>query len=125
MEGTAIRGTSVVPPEFADSRSNLMWTPAARRIELSDSDQALARSLQERFSDAVELSPATSDMTTFQVAENRIKDVLRFLKSEATPRYQRLEDLTAIDESARQDPVENSDFTMVYHLLSFEPRGAV
>jgi NADH dehydrogenase I D subunit len=123
MEGTAIRGTSVVPPEFADSRSNLMWSPAARQIEINDSDQALARNLQERFSDAVQLSPATSDMTTFRVAENRIKDVLRFLKSEATPRYQRLEDLTAIDESARQDPVDNSDFTMVYHLLSFEPAG--
>ena len=34
MEGTAIRGTSAVPPEFRDSRSNLMWVPAARQIEI-------------------------------------------------------------------------------------------
>jgi len=123
MDGTAIRGTSVVPPEFIDSRSKLMWVPPPRQIDISPADQALARSLQERFADAVRLSPATSDMPTFRVAENRIQDVLRFLKSEATPRYQRLDDLTAIDESARQDPVDDTDFTLVYHLLSFDPAG--
>jgi NADH-quinone oxidoreductase subunit B/C/D len=123
MDGTAIRGTSVVPPEFADSRSNLMWAPSARKIEISPDEQALARSLQERFADAVQLAPETSDMPTFRVAENQIKDVLRFLKSEATPRYQRLDDLTAVDESARQNRVDDTDFTLVYHLLSYEPAG--
>ncbi len=34
-------------------------------------------------------------MLTLQVAEDRFKDVLRYLKSEATPQYQRLDDLTA------------------------------
>jgi NADH-quinone oxidoreductase subunit B/C/D len=100
-----------------------MWAPPARQIELSTGDQALARSLQDRFSDAVQLSPTTSDMPTFQVAKNRIKDVLGFLKSEATPRYQRLDDLTAVDESARQNPADDTGFTMIYHLLSFEPAG--
>jgi NADH dehydrogenase I D subunit len=123
MEGTAIRGTSALPPKFKESRSNLMWVPSARQIVISDSDQALARSLQQRFADDVQLSPAASDMPTLEVAEHRIKDVLRFLKSEATPRYQRLDDLTAIDESARQDRVDDTDFTLVYHLLSFEPAG--
>jgi len=123
MEGTAIRGTSAVPPKFTDSRSNLMWVPGPRQIVISDGDQALARSLQQRFADDVQLSPATSDMPTLGVAEHRIKEVLQFLKSEATPRYQRLDDLTAIDESARQDRVDDTDFTLVYHLLSFEPAG--
>ena len=123
MEGTAIRGTSALPPKFKESRSNLMWVPSARQIVISDSDQALVRSLQQRFADDVQLSPAASDMPTLEVAEHRIKDVLRFLKSEATPRYQRLDDLTAIDESARQDRVDDTDFTLVYHLLSFEPAG--
>ena len=100
-----------------------MWTPAARQIELTEKDHTLAQSLESRFAGAVQLSPSTSDMPTFRVAENRITEVLQFLKSEATPRYQRLDDLTAIDESARQNPVDDTDFTLVYHLLSFEPAG--
>jgi NADH-quinone oxidoreductase subunit B/C/D len=59
-------------------------------------------------------------MLTFVVEENRLKDVLRFLKTEATPRFQRLDDLTAIDESARRNRQEYPDCTLVYHLLSFE-----
>jgi NADH-quinone oxidoreductase subunit B/C/D len=47
--------------------------------------------------------------------------VLRFLNSQATPRFQRLDDLTAIDESARRKRELFPDFTLVYHLLSFDP----
>jgi hypothetical protein len=36
-----------------------------------------------------------SDMLTLQVAENRFKELLRYLNTEATPKYQRLDDLTA------------------------------
>ena len=121
MAGTAIRGTSAVPPAFRGHRSDLMWTPARRRIELTDQDQDLARTLKDRFGEAVREVPQTSDMPTFQVAENRLTEVLRFLKAEATPRFQRLDDLTAIDESARRERDVYPDFTLVYHLLSFEP----
>lgn len=121
MQGTAIRGTSVVPPEFWDSRSDLMWTPPPRRIELSASDKSLAQTLLERFGPAVQQTEHTSDMLTFHVEEDQVKDVLKFLKQEATPRYQRLEDLTAIDESARKNRQDHPDYTVVYHLLSFEP----
>ncbi len=120
MEGTAIRGTSVVPPEFRESRSDLMWTPPARQIELNPSDQDLARALSARFGDAVTPVVPTSDMLTLQVAENRFKEVLRYLKTGATPKYQRLDDLTAVDESARRQPQNYPDYTMVYHLLSFD-----
>ena len=41
-------------------------------------------------------------MLTFHVAENRLKEVLTFLKTEATPKFLRLDDFTAIDESARR-----------------------
>jgi len=120
MVGTAIRGTSVVPPDFRDSRSDLMWTPPPRHIELSPSDQNLTRDLQAQFGDAVESVAPVCDMLTLQIAENRFRDVLRYLKTEATPRYQRLDDLTAIDESARRQRENFADFTMVYHLLSFD-----
>lgn len=120
MEGTAIRGTSVVPPDFWGSRSDLMWAPPPRQIELNSSDQNLFRDLSTRFGDAIRLLKPTSDMLTLQVAENRLKDVLHYLKAEATPKYQRLDDLTAIDESARRQPENYPDYTMVYHLLSFD-----
>ena len=121
MQGTAIRGTSVVPPEFQDSRSDLMWVPPSRRIELSESDGGLAEGLRARFGDSVEQTEHTSDMLTFVVEQNRLKDVLRFLKTEASPRFLRLDDLTAIDESARRNRQEYPDYTLIYHLLSFEP----
>jgi NADH-quinone oxidoreductase subunit B/C/D len=120
MQGTAIRGTSVVPPGFQDSRSDLMWSPPPRRIELNESDEGLAEGLRAHFGDNVQQTEHTSDMLTFVVEENRLKDVLRFLKTEATPRFQRLDDLTAIDESARRNRQEYPDCTLVYHLLSFE-----
>jgi NADH-quinone oxidoreductase subunit B/C/D len=120
MEGIAIRGTSAVPPEFRDSRSDLMWTPPPRQIELNPSDQDLARDLGARFGDAVAPLAPICDMLTLQVAENRFKDVLRYLKTVAAPKYQRLDDLTAIDESARRQPQNYPDYTLVYHLLSFD-----
>ncbi len=144
-QGSTIRGTSVVPPKFWGSDSDVMWTPPASRIALTDRDQSLATVLNARFADAVRQVPHTSDMLTFHVRQERVKDVLRFLKTEATPKFQRLDDLTAIDESARRhrngdwaDSVKHGvvnvvgiapgegrdrqsypDFSLVYQLLSF------
>jgi NADH-quinone oxidoreductase subunit B/C/D len=125
MEGTAIRGTSVIPPEFGDSRSDLMWTPAPRQIELNQSEQNLAQVLSAQFGEDVQALSPTSDMPTFRVAGNRIKDVLHYLKTAATPKFQRLEDLTAVDESARRSRDRFPDYTMVYHLLSFDSASRV
>ena len=145
MEGVPVRGTSVTPPRFWDSRSDLMWTPPPRRIELQERDKTLGEKLKEKFGDALRQAPETSDMLTFHVSESRLKEVLGFLKTEATPRYLRLDDVTAVDESARRGsqpsgayagtvaheisgdeqnrPVREvyPDYTLVYHLLSFDP----
>jgi NADH-quinone oxidoreductase subunit B/C/D len=144
-EGVPIRGTSVTPPEFWDTRSDLMWTPPPNRIELNERDTSIAQILKERFGDGVQQIQPTSDMATFSIAEDRLKEVLKFLKTESNPRYLRLDDLTAIDESARRGlkpyiahagtvaheisgggsdrPVRElyPDYTLVYHLLSFDP----
>lgn len=125
MEGTSIRGTSVVPPVFPDSRSDLMWTPPASKIELSDRAKSLAQDLIDRFGQAVQSADKTSDMLTVEVEQSRIKDVLRYLKKEARPRFQRLDDFSAIDESARRHPENYPDYTLVYHLLSFEPAARI
>ena len=144
-EGISTRGTSVMPPKFWDSRSDLMWTPPPDRIELKEQDQSFAKTLKERFGDVIQQASQASDMLTFHVAEAQLKEVLQFLKAEATPKFLRLDDLTAVDESARRSlqpyvaydgtvaneiaggestrPVRQGypDYTLVYHLLSFEP----
>jgi NADH-quinone oxidoreductase subunit B/C/D len=120
-EGIPARGTSVSPPAFWNSRSDLMWTPPPHRIELKDQDQSLAKVLAERFGSTLKQTPQTSDVLTFHAEEDHLKDVLKYLKTEARPKFLRLDDLTAIDESARRDRRTYPDYTLVYHLLSFDP----
>ncbi len=120
MENTNIRGTSVSPPFFKDSRSDLMWTPPAARIELGRTEKSLARALEEKFGDRIKTNENVSDMLEVVVKPENAKSVLAYLKTEASPKFKRLEDLTAIDESARRDRQSYPDFTMVYNLLSFE-----
>lgn len=121
MGGTAIRGTSVTPPHFADSRSDGMWTPPPAERKATESDRQLADRLHRRFGDAVRAISPTSDMATFDVLPSAIREVLAYLKNDATPRFRRLDDLTAIDESARRHREPDRDYTLVYHLLAFDP----
>ena len=123
--GTPPRGTSVTPPRFWDSRSDLMWTPPPHWIEMNERDRSIAQVLKEKFGEGVEQVPRSSDMLTFHIAESRVKDVLRFLKNDAGPRFSRLDDLTAIDESARRDRKAFPDYTLVYHLFSYESSSRV
>ena len=121
MLGTTIRGTSVTPPHFKESRTDLMWTPPAAERSLSESDQQLTRNLLGRFGDAVGVIDPTSDMPAFHVSPHAIRQVLGYLKNEAPIKFERMEDLTAIDESARRDPKPDHNYTLVYNLLAFEP----
>jgi len=59
---------------------------------------------------------------TIWVAKDRVFGLLRFLKEDIDRPYKMLYDLSAIDERMRQhrDTQPASDFTVVYHLLSFE-----
>ncbi|MGD9505474.1 MAG: NADH-quinone oxidoreductase subunit B/C/D [Syntrophobacteraceae bacterium] len=134
VEGTLLRGTPENPPWFPGNRADVMWTPPAARVEWVERDLSLAAALEEHFGDAVRREPYTSDMASFHVREDRLRDVLRYLKYEARPRYQRLDDLTAVDESARRSGggakdsgafEAHPDFTVVYHLLSFDSASKV
>jgi len=60
-------------------------------------------------------------IATFWVAKERLPGLLSFLKEEVERPYKMLYDLTAIDERIRvhRDGQPASDFTVVYHLLSF------
>lgn len=142
-DGTTFRGTSVTPPLFWGSRSDVMWTPPAIRVEISEAHHSLTKAFKARFGEEIRKVPHASDMPTFQVDERRLKDVLLYLKNESRPNFLRLEDITAVDESVRQDrqpyrDLTNSgagqgageqndypDFTLVYHLLSFEDASRI
>jgi NADH-quinone oxidoreductase subunit C/D len=73
------------------------------------------------------LQPAQDAVPTAWVPPNRARDVLRHLKNEVDRPYRMLYDLTAIDERVREHrPAQPpSDFTVVYHLLSFDRNADV
>jgi NADH-quinone oxidoreductase subunit C/D len=62
------------------------------------------------------------DIPTLWVAQDEAHKILRYLKTEAAKPYLMLYDLTAIDERFRshREGRPPGDFTVVYHLLSFE-----
>ncbi|MFI5289170.1 MAG: NADH-quinone oxidoreductase subunit C/D, partial [Polyangia bacterium] len=71
---------------------------------------------------APEPQPTRDDVPTVWVASGEALRVLRHLKQEVPRPYRMLYDLTAIDERVRAHrPAQPaSDFTVVYHLFSFE-----
>ncbi len=117
-----IRGTSLQHPKFWQSRSEVMWRPPQPKVVFADSTDLLRRALAGRFGDAVKEDPAGRDMPTFVTDAATAPQLLQFLKEQAPKRFRRLEDITAVDESARPKPPEH-DFTLVYHLLSFDDPG--
>jgi NADH-quinone oxidoreductase subunit C/D len=79
--------------------------------------------LQNRFGeDIATLQPTCDRMPTLWVDRERVHDVLGYLKNEADRPYRMLYDLSAIDERERtnRQGQPESDFTVVYHLMSFE-----
>jgi len=122
--GIPVRGTPATEPWFRESRAGLMWTPPRRVPELSEQNRELGRDLAERFGADALPDSGSADMPGFCVAPARIVEVLRHLKTRSAPRYARLEDLTALDETARRERPDH-DFTMVYTLRSLDDASLV
>jgi NADH-quinone oxidoreductase subunit C/D len=81
-----------------------------------------ATEFRQRFADGDLLEQFTADgIPTFWVARGRLHDALHHLKYGVERPYRMLYDLTAIDERVRErrEGQPASDFTLVYHLLSF------
>ncbi len=91
---------------------------------LLKSDRKIFSELKIRFGDPIiKYNQATKDGTpTIWLEINDLIPVLIYLKTQIILPYQLLYDLTAIDERARKnrDDQPESDFTVVYHLTSFE-----
>ena len=79
--------------------------------------------VQAKFGGAVLGQQKTADrVPTVWVAKEKAGPILKYLKDDAEKPYRMLYDLTAIDERLRQhtEGQPDGDFTVVYHLLSFD-----
>jgi NADH-quinone oxidoreductase subunit C/D len=88
----------------------------------------VSRELSARFPDVPFTPQATCDsIPTLWLPKERAREVLTYLKTEAERPYRMLYDLCAIDERVRshRDGQPASDFTVVYHLLSFDRNSDV
>jgi NADH-quinone oxidoreductase subunit C/D len=90
---------------------------------MTEKNGGIISELEKRFGEALLGTQQTADnVATAWISNEKVGEVLRFLKNEAENPYRMLYDLTAIDERTRQDKSgqPDSDFTVVYHLLSFD-----
>lgn len=85
-------------------------------------EKTIFEELQKAFPEAPIESQATrDDVPTLWIPAEKARDVLRYLKASAEDGYKTLYDLTVIDERVRtnRQGQPESDFTVVYHLLSY------
>lgn len=84
--------------------------------------------LETRFGERIVARENTRDaIPTFWVDGRDLHEVLRHLKDGISRPYRMLYDLTALDERTRshRDSLPASDFTVVYHLLSYDRNADV
>ena len=105
---------SVTPPPM---------TTVPGRTAFSGPAPAIVGELATRFSHGVGALQSTADgIPTLWSDAQHFRDLLRYAKHEAKPRFRMLLDLTAIDERLRthREGQPTADFTLVYHLMAFE-----
>jgi NADH-quinone oxidoreductase subunit C/D len=91
-------------------------------IEIPSGIPQIVRELAERKGvKDFTIQPTCDGITTFWVSKQNLRAVLIYLKREAASPYTLLFDLTAIDECQRihRQGLPESDFSVIYHLLSF------
>ncbi len=83
----------------------------------------ILQELQQKFGDASIAPQAARDQVpTFWTSREKLHEIVQHLKNEVTGPYRMLYDVTATDDRVRQhrDGLPASDYTVIYHLLSFE-----
>jgi NADH-quinone oxidoreductase subunit C/D len=88
-----------------------------------EQDATIIADLKNKFGEGAFTVQETADrIPTLWVPQETAGEVLRWLKNGVERPYKMLYDLTAIDERVRENRTgqPESDFTVVYHLLSFD-----
>jgi NADH-quinone oxidoreductase subunit C/D len=96
---------------------------ADTEFKTMENNTGIISDLRNRFGADSVAEQATADgIPTLWVDKEYVCGILAYLKTEAERPYRMLYDLTAIDERTRvhRDGQPASDFSVVYHLLSFE-----
>jgi NADH-quinone oxidoreductase subunit C/D len=85
-------------------------------------DSTIIETMSRQFGSAAAKQETHDRIPTFWVKKEEVHGLLRHLKHDVDRPYKMLYDLTAIDERMRthRDGQPPSDFTVVYHLLSFD-----
>ena len=90
--------------------------------ETGEQMPAVISALYQKFGESSFVRQHTAEsMPTLWLGRDKLLEVLAYLKSEYTPRFEMLLDVTAIDERVRVNRAgqPDSDFTVVYHLISY------
>ena len=88
----------------------------------------ILQELQQKFGeDSIAPQAARDQVPTFWTSKEKVHEVVHHLKNEVAQPYRMLYDITATDDRVRQhrDGLPASDFTVIYHLLSFERNGYI
>ena len=88
-------------------------------LEIRTEDEKIEQKLRDKI---IYHQETKDDFQTIWVEKDSIVSALNYLKDEIANPYRMLYDLTAIDERSnnKRNGLPQSDFTIVYHLLSFD-----
>ncbi|MDU0457496.1 MAG: NADH-quinone oxidoreductase subunit B/C/D [Geobacteraceae bacterium] len=121
MEKISIRGAAAGHPRQFQPRSDDLWRPPAPRHDFPDF--GLPEEIGRLFGGQVAIDDSATDMLTLRTASESVPELLKHLKNRSGASFRRLEDIAAVDDSCRLERGRFKDFTVNYHLLSFDQPG--